>query len=180
MIKLLAVSAAALVAAQASAATIIVPLGTIVVPPTQTFSPGVTFTKNGANSAEYEFDISQAMTLTASSFTNTAVGKTGVFNFSSIGLYSGLGVAGTKLETGTISPRAGGTTSASLEAFTLNTGFYTIAYSGNVSGRPASVGSSITFAAAGGVPEASVWMLMIAGFGLIGVASRRRSDAVAA
>ena len=39
----------------------------------------------------------------------------------------------------------------------------------------------VSFAAAGGgVPEASTWAMLIAGFGLVGAAMRRRSAALAA
>ncbi|UAJ12681.1 hypothetical protein, partial [Polymorphobacter megasporae] len=117
MIKVLSLAtAAALMAVKASAVTTIVPLGVIVVPPTQTSSVGVSFLSNGMNSAYYEFTISQPNTSGVSSFTNSAVGGTGLFNFTSIGLYSGLGTGGTMLETGTIVPRAGGTMQAYLGA----------------------------------------------------------------
>lgn len=179
MIKILAIAAVALVSVQASAVTTIVSLGSIVVPPTQSSSKGITFTRNGANSGFYEFTISQPNTIGVSSFTNSAVNKIGVFDFTSIGLYSGFGVGGTKLETGVIVPRAGGTTQAYLDNYTFGVGNYTIAYSGNVKGRPASVGSSVTFALAA-VPEPASWALMVAGFGMVGFAARRRSAAVTA
>jgi len=175
MFKVLAISVAALIAIPASAVTVVVPLGTISVPPTISFSQGVNFTTSGANSAQFTFNIANAMTLTASSFTNTEVAKKGAFNFTSIGLYSGTGVSGTLLEAGSILPRTFGTTLASLGAYTLETGAYTIAYSGTVKGAPASVGTSITFASAA-VPEPASWALMVAGFGLVGVSIRRRSQ----
>ncbi|MGI4876171.1 MAG: FxDxF family PEP-CTERM protein, partial [Janthinobacterium lividum] len=149
------------------------------VPPTQSSSIGITFARNGANSGFYEFTISQPNTIGVSSFTNSAVGNTGVFNFTSIALYSGVGVGGTQLETGVIVPRAGGTTQAYLDAYTFGVGSYTIAYSGTVKGRPASVGSSVTFALAE-VPEPASWALMVVGFGMVGFAARRRTTAVAA
>jgi hypothetical protein len=177
MIKILPFAAFALMAVQASAVTTIVPLGAINVPPTQSFSYGIKFTKNGANSGYYEFTISQAKTIGASSFTNSAVGNIGVFNFTTIGLYSGFGTSGTLLETGTIVPRAGGTTQAYLGEYMFGTGNYTIAYSGTVKGHPASVGSSITFALAT-VPEPASWALMVVGFGMVGFAARRRTTAL--
>ena len=167
------IAAAAAFAVPASAATIIVPLGVIVVPPTQSFSPGVEFVTSGANSAYYEFTVSQAMTLTVSSFTNSSIGGTGAFDFSSLGLYSGLGTGGSLLQTGTINPRAGGTEMAFLDQYSLGVGTYTIAYSGTVTGAPADVGSSITFAA-GAVPEPASWAMMITGFGLVGGMARSR------
>lgn len=180
MIKVLSLAAVALIAAKASAVTTIIPLGVIVVPPTQTSSIGTTFFQNGPNSAYYEFTVSQPNTTGVSSFTNSAVGRTGVFNFSSIGLYSGFGTGGTLLQTGTIVPRAGGTTQAYLNDYTFTAGnSYTIAYSGNVSGKPAAVGSSITFALAT-VPEPASWALMVVGFGMVGYSARRRSRIVAA
>ncbi|WP_255602578.1 FxDxF family PEP-CTERM protein [Polymorphobacter megasporae] len=58
---------------------------------------------------------------------------------------------------------------------------YTIAYSGTTSGAPASVGSSVTFAlATAAVPEPASWALMLAGFGMVGFAARRRTVTVAA
>jgi hypothetical protein len=170
---------AAMLAVKAAAVTTIVSLGVVAVPPTQTFSPGVTFTSNGVSSAYYEFAVSQPLTTNASSFTNTAVGRTGVFKFTSIGLYAGTGIGGTLLETGTIGARLGGTMQAYLDPYTLSVGHYTIAYTGTASGKPASVGSSITFAA-GAVPEPASWMMMVAGFGLIGFSVRKRSNTVAA
>ena len=159
--------------APATAAIIVVPLGVIVVPPTQTTSPGVIFPAMGANSAYYEFFVSQPDTLTVSSFTNSAIATTGVFTFSSIGLYSGTGIGGPLLQTGTISPRVDGTQTASLGVYNLGTGFYTIAYSGTVTGAPSGVGSNITFAA-GAIPEPLSWTMMLAGFGAIGSALRSR------
>nr|WP_295661611.1 FxDxF family PEP-CTERM protein [Polymorphobacter sp.] len=180
MIKVLTLAAAALMATQASAVTKIVSLGAIVVPPTQTSSIGITFAANGMNSGLYEFTVSQPKTAGVSSFTNSAVGGTGSFEFSSIGLYSGLGTGGTLLKTGMIVPRAGGTTQAYLGDYTFTAGnSYTIAYSGTVEGKPASVGSSITFALAA-VPEPASWALMVAGFGLVGFAARRRTTTVTA
>ncbi|QYE35494.1 MULTISPECIES: FxDxF family PEP-CTERM protein [Sphingosinicellaceae] len=181
MIKILSIAAVALMATQASALTKIVPLGLIVVPPTQTSSLGTTFFTNGDNSAYYEFTVSQPNTAGVSSFTNSAVGKTGFFNFSSIGLYEGLGTSGTLLQTGTIVPRNdGGTTQAYLDEYTFTAGkSYTIAYSGKVVGEPASVGSSITFALAA-VPEPASWALMIVGFGMVGYSARRRTAVVTA
>nr|WP_295661618.1 FxDxF family PEP-CTERM protein [Polymorphobacter sp.] len=179
MIKVLSFAAVALMAVKASAVTTIVSLGAIVVPPTQSSSIGITFARNGANSGFYEFTISQPNTTGVSSFTNSAVGKIGMFNFLSLNLYSGFGIGGTKLETGTIVPRAGGTTQAYLDPYTFGTGNYTIAYSGTVKGRPASVGSSVTFALAA-VPEPASWALMVVGFGMVGFAARRRTTAVTA
>ncbi|MGI4880492.1 MAG: FxDxF family PEP-CTERM protein [Janthinobacterium lividum] len=177
---MISLAAAALLATQASAVTTIVPLGAIVVPPTQTSSIGITFANNGENSGLYEFTVSQANTSGVSSFTNSAVGGTGSFAFQSIGLYSGIGTGGTLLQTGTIVPRAGGTTQAYLGGYTFTAGdSYTIAYTGTVGGKPASVGSSITFALAA-VPEPASWALMVAGFGLVGFAARRRTTTVAA
>lgn len=167
-------AAAAAVATPAAAHTVITDLGVIVVPPTQTFTPGVIFTAAGMNkSAWYTFTISQAMTLSVSSFTNSAIGTTGEFDFSTIGLYSGLGDTGTMLETGTINPRAAGTEMAYLDQYSLDAGTYTIAYSGSAVGVPASIGSSITFAA-GAVPEPATWAMMITGFGLVGGMARSR------
>ncbi|MGI4880491.1 MAG: hypothetical protein ACRYG4_23740, partial [Janthinobacterium lividum] len=166
MIKVISFAAAALIAVKAAAVTTIVPLGVIFVPPTQTSSVGTIFLNNGANTAFYEFTVSQPNTAGVSSFTNSAVGGTGVFNFSSIGLYSGFGDSGTLLKTGTIVGRAGGTTQAYIDQYTFTAGqSYTIAYSGTVSGKPAAVGSSITFALAE-VPEPASWALMVAGFGM--------------
>jgi hypothetical protein len=180
MIKGLTFAAAALMAVKAAAVTTIVPLGVIVVPPTQTSSIGTIFFGNGANSAYYEFTVSQPNTTGVSSFTNSAVGHTGVFNFASIGLYSGFGTSGSLLKSGTIVARAGGTTQAYIDEYTFAPGQnYTIAYSGTVVGKPAAVGSSITFALAA-VPEPASWALMVAGFGMVGFAARRRSAAVAA
>lgn len=171
-----ACAAAAVFAVPATAATVVVPLGVMVVPPTTTWSPGVNFTDEGANSGLYEFTTAQAMTLTVSSFTNSAFDDTGRFDFSTLGLYSGLGTGGTLLQMGTVNPRVDGTQSASLSSFTVGMGTYTIAYTGTVMGAPASVGSSITFGPAA-VPEPAGWAMMIAGFGLVGGAmraSRRR------
>ncbi len=179
MIKILSFAAVALMAVKATAVTTIVPLGAIVVPPTQTSSTGITFASNGPNSGWYEFTISQPKTIGVSSFTNSAAGGIGVFDFTSLNLYSGLGTGGTWLQAGTIVPRAGGSTQAFLSAHTFGPGDYTIAYSGTVSGKPASVGSSITFALAT-VPEPASWALMIVGFAMVGTAARRRSVAVAA
>jgi len=171
---LVALGALCTAVAPAAAAVIVVPLGAIAVPPTQTFSPGVTFASNGVNSARYQFFISQDDTLTVSSFTNSAIGNIGVFTFTSIGLYAGTGIGGTLLQTGTISARSGGTQTAALDAFTLDTGFYTIAYTGTVKGRPAGVGSNITFAEASPAPEPASWAMMLVGFGAIGGAMRSR------
>jgi len=179
MIKMLSFAVVALMAVKATAVTKVVPLGSIIVPPTQTSSNGIKFTTNGANSGWYEFTVSQPKTVGVSSFTNSAVGSIGVFDFTSLNLYSGLGTGGTWLQAGTIVPRAGGTTQAFLSAYTFGVGDYTIAYSGTVSGKPASVGSSITFAL-GTVPEPASWALMIVGFAMVGTAARRRSVAVAA
>lgn len=180
MNKVLSIAAVALMATQASALTVVRPLGVIVVPPTQTFSDGITYSKNGANTAFYEFTVSQPNTSGASSFTNTAVGSKGIFNFTSIGLYSGLGNGGTLLKTGSIAARGDGPAQAFLGDYTFTAGnSYTIAYSGTVSGKPASVGSSITFALAT-VPEPASWALMVAGFGMVGFAARRRRPVVAA
>ncbi|QYE35492.1 MULTISPECIES: FxDxF family PEP-CTERM protein [Sphingosinicellaceae] len=179
MIKVISIAAFALMAAKASAVTMLVSLGAIVVPPTQSSSFGITFQKNGANTGLYEFTISQANTVGVSSFTNSAVGNIGVFNFASLDLYKGTGTAGSLLATGTIVPRAGGTTQAYLGSYTFDVGSYTIAYTGTVRGRPASVGSSITFAMAA-VPEPASWVMMIAGFGMVGFAARRRNSAVTA
>ncbi len=112
-----------------------------------------------------------------SSFTNSAIGNTGVFTFSSIGLYSGLGIGGTLLQSGSVSARVGGTQTASLDTFELDEGFYTIAYSGTVTGAPSGVGSNITFAAAPDVPEPASWAMMLVGFGAIGAATRSRRKA---
>ncbi|RYF12512.1 MAG: PEP-CTERM sorting domain-containing protein [Oxalobacteraceae bacterium] len=162
--------------APASAVIIDVPLGAIIVPPTQTFTPGLTFTQAGANGANFEFIISQAMTLTVSSFTNSSIGGTGIFDFSSIGLYAGVGTAGQLLQSGAITID-GNTRRASLNQFSLNQGAYTIAFRGNVTGAPAGVGSNITFAAGaspiGAVPEPATWAMMTLGFGGVGYAMRR-------
>jgi len=177
MIALAAVAAVFATTSPAAALDIIVPLGVIVVPPTQTFTPGVTFVTAGQNSASFQFFISQPMTLTVSSFTNSAIGGTGIFDFNSIGLFSGLGTGGDALQTGTISTRQNGIQTASLNPFQLNIGNYTINYAGTVSGEPAGVGSNITFAegmAGGGVPEPASWAMMIGGFGLVGGTLRRR------
>jgi len=40
------------------------------------------------------------------------------------------------------------------------------------------VGSAVTFAVSGGVPEPATWALMLLGFGAIGIALRRRSTTV--
>ena len=121
--------------------------------------------RNGAN---FEFIISQAMTLTVSSFTNSSIGGTGIFDFSSIGLYAGVGTAGQLLQSGAITID-GNTRRASLNQFSLNQGAYTIAFRGNVTGAPAGVGSNITFAAGaspiGAVPEPATWAMMMLGFG---------------
>ncbi len=177
MIKILSIAAAALLATNASAAVIVTSLGPITVPPTQTFSPGVKFTTKGIDSGWYEFTILTPMTLTASSFTNTALSTKGEFDFKSIDLYSGTGIGGSILQTGGVSVRTLGTMTAGLAPYTLKTGSYTIAYTGNAVGTPASVGSSITFAA---VPEPAAWMMMVGGFALVGASVRRRSTAVAA
>lgn len=181
MLKFCAIGALAIaaIAAPVSAAVIVVPLGVIVVPPTQTTSPGVIFPADGASSGYYEFFISQPDTLTVSSFTNSAIGGTGVFAFSDIGLYEGTGIGGTLLQSGTVSARVDGTQTASLEEYKLGVGFYTIAYSGTVDGAPAGVGSSITFAAGNAVPEPASWALMLGGFGMMGgVLRSRRKTAV--
>lgn len=172
-----ALAAITAIAAPVSAAVIIVPLGVIVVPPTQTTSPGVIFPADGASSGYYEFFVSQAHTLTVSSFTNSSIGGTGAFDFSDIGLYQGLGTGGTLLQTGSVSARVGGTQTASLDLYELGVGNYTIAYSGTVTGSPAGVGSNITFAA-GTVPEPASWAMMLGGFGLMGTALRSRRKAV--
>ena len=178
MIKSLLFSAAILAASQTSAAIVVDNLGVITVPPTVSFSPGDTFS-NGTNSGWYEFTTTSALTLTASSFTNTAIGSHGQFNFSTIGLYSGTGVSGTELETGSIVARNSfGQTTAGLNVYSLAPGAYTIAYTGTVPGKTGTVGSSITFAP--GVPEPSSWAMMLAGFGLIGVSVRRRSRTMVA
>jgi hypothetical protein len=173
------VGASLLTYAPASAVVYDVPIGVILVPPTQTFTPGLTFVDAGPNGANFEFTISQAMTLTVSSFTNSSIGGTGVFAFTSIGLYSGLGMAGQLLQAGTISSN-GNTRTASLDQFSLNQGAYTIAYRGDVTGAPAGVGSNITFAAGeapGAVPEPATWAMMIVGMGAVGYAMRRRIKA---
>lgn len=177
MLRFCAVSAAAAIAAfavPASATQIVVPLGVIVVPPTQTSSPGVVFAPDGDSSGLYEFVISQPNTLTTSSFTNSAVGNTGIFDFTSLALYAGLGTSGSVLQSGTILPRLNGTQTVSLSEYTLGIGSYTIAYSGMVSGSPAGVGSNITFAAGNAVPEPASWAMFVGGFGLLGTALRRR------
>lgn len=178
MIKILAISTAALMAAHASAATVVQDLGNIAVPPTVSFAMGDNFT-TGSNTGLYEFNIVNPMTLTVSSFTNSAVGTKGVFDFTTIGLYSGTGTGGTLLETGTILPRTGGTTLAALGQYALGTGLYTIAYTGNVPSKIATVGSSITFAT-GAVPEPVTWAMMVVGFGLVGASVRRRAGTVVA
>lgn len=173
---LLAASAAATIAMPASAATVISNLGVIVVPPTQTFSPGVTFGANGANTGLYQFTVSQNNTQVTSSFTNSAIGNTGLFTFSSIGLYAGTGTTGTLLQSGTV-----GTTSgfqfAALDPYTLTAGNYTVAYSGTAIGAPAGVGSNFVFSATA-VPEPASWMMMMAGVGMMGFGLRRRKSSV--
>lgn len=71
-----------------------------------------------------------------------------------------------------------------LYAFTLNSGFVsginTLSIVINDTGNPAAVrvdGLSLT---ANAVPEPASWVMLITGFGLVGVAARRRSGAVAA
>ena len=179
---LLAASAAAVVAVPASAATIVTGLGAIVVPPTQTLSPGVTFTAAGDNSGYYTFTTSQANTVVSSVFTNAGNGNTGLFNFSSIGLYTypanATSIAqATLLESGTVGTFAN-SQFASLAPFTLAlAGNYAVAYTGTVSGAPAGVGSNFTFTA-GAVPEASTWAMMMIGFGMMGFGLRRRKSNV--
>ena len=173
---LLAASAATMVAAPAFAAPIVTGLGAIVVPPTQTLSPSVTFATSGDNSGLYEFTVSQNNTLVNASFINSPIGGTGEFTFSSVNLYSGTGTTGSVLETGTVNNNAGFDL-ASISPFSLNIGSYTIGYQGTVSGAPASVGSSFTFAA-GAVPEASTWAMMMVGFGMMGFGLRRRKSNV--
>ena len=131
----------------------------------------------GPNGANFQFTISQANTLTVSSFTNSSIGGIGVFDFTSIGLYSGFGTTGTLLQSGAIT-NTGNTRTASLSQFNLNVGNYTIAYTGNVTGPPAGVGSDITFGAGatptGSVPEPATWAMMVLGFGSSGFVLRRR------
>ena len=174
---LLAASAATLVAGPAFAATMVTGLGGIIVPPTQTLSPGVTFTAAGANTGAYTFTITQPNVVVSSSFTNAANGTTGLFTFDSIGLYSYTSATNyTLLESGST-----GTTAnfqfASLAPFTLNAGNYAVAYTGTVTGAPAGVGSNFTFSA-GAVPEASTWAMMMIGFGMMGFGLRRRKSNV--
>lgn len=173
---LLAASAASMVAVPAFAATIITTLPPIVVPPTQTLAPSVTFGTNGDNTGLYEFTVSQNNTQVNASFINSPDGSTGAFNFSSINLYSGTGTTGTVLESGTVQNNAGFDL-ASITPYTLNIGSYTVGYQGTVTGAPASVGSSFTFAA-GAVPEASTWAMMVVGFGMMGFGLRRRKSSV--
>ena len=167
-------STAAMIAMPASAATVISNLGVIIVPPTQTFSPGVTFGANGANTGEYRFTVSQNNTQVTSSFTNSAIGSTGLFTFSSIGLYSGTGTTGTLLQSGTVGS-ASGFQFAALDPYTLAAGSYTVSYMGSATGAPSGVGSNFVFAAAA-VPEPASWLMMIAGVGMMGFGFRRRQN----
>lgn len=179
MLRFLLVASASVfaLAAPAGAQVYDVPLGVIIVPPTQTFTPGLKFTGADENGANFLFQISQPMTLTVSSFTNSSITGTGLFDFTSIGLYSGIGMSGSLLESGNVFT-AGNTKTATLDQFSLNQGFYTIAFRGTVTGPPAGVGSNITFAAGsmmGGVPEPATWAFMIVGLGAVGGSMRRRS-----
>ena len=150
-------------------------LGIIVVPPTQTFTPGFSFVQAGPGSgADISFIISQAMTLTRSSFTNSTIGNTGTFDFTSAGLFQGIGTGGTLLQAGTVST-FDGERRASIPLFNLDPGSYTISFRGTVSGPPAGVGGSIVFAAGDtpAVPEPASWAMMIGGFGVVGALMRR-------
>ena len=178
MIKVFAISAAALLATQASAAVVINNLGTVTVPPTASYSPGAIF-GHGINSGYYEFSIASPMVLAASNFNNQGIGPKGNFDFTSINLYSGTGIGGTVLQTGTVTPRSKGFELASLSTYKLTNGAYTIAYTGSAPGVTASVGSSITFAA-GSVPEPMTWTMLVAGFGLVGASVRGRSRTMVA
>ena len=174
---LLAASAATVVAAPAFAAPIVTGLGAIVVPPTQSFSPGVIFSTAGSNDGYYTFTTTQASTVVSSSFTNAANGNTGLFSFTTVGLYSGATpTAATLLESGTTGTTAG-FQFAALNPYTLAAGTYVVAYNGTVTGAPAGVGSNFTFSA-GAVPEASTWAMMMIGFGMMGFGLRRRKSNV--
>lgn len=176
LVILLAASTAAVIAMPASAATEIANLGVIVVPPTQTFSPGITFGASGANTGLYQFTVSQNNTQVTSSFTNSAIGSTGLFSFQTIGLYSGLGTSGTLLQSGTVGA-TNGFQFAALNPYTLTAGTYTVAYTGTATGAPAGVGSNFVFSAAA-VPEPASWLMMIAGVGMVGFGLRRRNSNV--
>ena len=77
-----------------------------------------------------------------------------------------------------------GPTSAVNSPFVVNAptaGLYTFQLSyGETAGPPAVLSFQINDRPVGGLPEATTWGMMIAGFGLVGVAARRRASRVVA
>ena len=177
-----AVVAAMAVAAPSFATTEVAVLSpnTITVPPTISFGPFVN-TVAGDTAIYYEFTLGSALTLSAGSFTNSALAGTG-FAFSSLNLYlnnnpnngpasgaitpiaANYGAVGTLL--GSQNPY----TSGMQLTTTLAKGQYTLVLNGTASGNSV-VGSSITFATAA-VPEVATWAMMVLGFGAVGAALR--------
>ena len=174
---------AAVVSAAPSFATVEIAVlspSTISVPPTISFSPSVN-TVAGDTAIYYEFTLGSVLTLSAGSFTNSALAGTG-FAFSTVQLYlntnpnnapapgaitpitANYGATGTLLAT--VNPY----TSGQQMTQTLNKGQYTLVLNGTATGS-STVGSSITFAAPA-VPEPATWGLMVLGFGAIGGALR--------
>jgi hypothetical protein len=166
MKKLLLASAAlaTLIAAPAFAATPVVLSPTpIVVPPTAVFSPSVT-TNAGDTDIFYEFELGSAMTLSAASFTNSAVSGS-AFNFASVTVYKNNAGYGQNGASQVFSPY----TSGQQLTANLAAGKYTIDLKGTAVGT-STVGSSFVFTTP--VPEAATWAMMLVGFGGIGGALR--------
>lgn len=95
---------------------------------------------------------------------------------------------GSVVSTGTLGPVTGGDGSNLLHQGLSGGGFDEVRLQSHISGggfNPATyeAGAYDSFAAngaTGGVPEPASWALMIAGFGMVGVAARRRNAIVAA
>jgi hypothetical protein len=168
MNKLLLASAAlaTLVAAPAFATTQVTVLSAspITVPPTAVFSPSVT-TVDGNTDLFYEFELGSAMTLSAASFTNSAVPGS-AFAFSSVTVYKNTSGYGANGGSQVFTPY----TSGQQLTANLMAGKYTIDVKGTATGT-STVGSSFVFTTPA-VPEAATWAMMLVGFGGIGGALR--------